>query len=232
MNRGQHVPPGVSRLVRLGAIALAGLALCGGAATPAWADADPAGAEAAHAAGSATPMTPEWAFLAALAVVVGVAGIGCAVAVVGAVVPRLSASMERQAREGGSGSPFLYGSLVLVGLFAALAGAAQLHAHVAGALAVLLGVPACLLMLAGSLGTLPVLGERILGERSAAASPLRRCVTAALALGLGLAPSLALRLYPLAFLLGLAATGWPLGVGLAGALGRLRRPRTGPPAAA
>jgi len=229
VTRLQRSPLRLGRPARLGAVALALLALFGGAASTAWADPSPAGADAAS---PATPMSPEGVLLAAVGVLVGVAGIGCAVAVLGAVVPRLSASMERQTREGGSGSPFLYGSLVLVGLFAALAGAARVHPHVAGALAVLLGVPASLLILAGSLGTYPVLGERLLGERGASASPVRRCVTAALALGLGLAPSLALHLYPLAFLLGLAATGWPLGVGLAAALGRLRRPRASPPAAA
>jgi hypothetical protein len=162
-------------------------------------------------------------FGVALLVVLGVAGLGAAVAVLGAVLPRLQAAMDARAREGGGA---LSGSLLALGILAAAA--ALSHAGPVGRGAgAILALAAAAVALAGALATVPLLGERLLGARGAAASPLLRCVTGALALGLAFLPALALRLWPLAFLLGLVVVGWPLGVALAGVLRRTAR-ATGP----
>ncbi|HVG94732.1 MAG TPA: hypothetical protein VND21_09810 [Planctomycetota bacterium] len=165
-------------------------------------------------------------FGVALLAMLGVAGLGAAVAVLGAVVPRLQATMDLRAREGGG---LLSGSLVAVGALAAAAAVAQAGAVGRGA-AALVVLAAAALALAGALATLPLLGERLLGARGAEASPLRRSVTGALALGLAFLPALALHLWPLAFLLGLVVVGWPLGVCLSGVMRRAGRERGAPAA--
>ena len=181
---------------------------------------------AAPNAGTPNWATPGWVVVIGLGALLAIVGVGCAIAVLGAVLPRVATTMERQAKESGGGA-FLYGSLTLLGIFAALALAARVHAHVAAGLAILLGVPAFLLLLAGSLGTFPMLGERLLGAKGATASPLLRSIVAALALGLGLAPGLARGVEAWVFLLGLVVTGWPLGVGIAATLHRYRGARAG-----
>lgn len=162
-----------------------------------------------------------WAVLAAIGVAIGVVGLGCAYAVLGAVFPGLTQAADRQARSGSSAAQGLFGSLAVAGVLVAMAGVAKLGSPTADAVAALaLGGPALLLAMAGSLGTLPLLGERLLGTRGPAASPLRRAIVGSVALGLAFVPGLAFRFYPLALLLGVPLFGWPLGVAVAAWLAR------------
>lgn len=164
-----------------------------------------------------------WAVLAAVGVAIGVVGLGCAYAVLGAVFPGLTLAVDRQARSGSSAAQGLFGSLAVAGVLVAMAGVATLGSSTAdGIAAVALGGPALLLAIAGSLGTIPLLGERLLGARGAEAAPLRRAIVGSVALGLAFVPGVAFRFYPLALLLGVPLFGWPLGVAVAAWLGRGR----------
>jgi hypothetical protein len=143
------------------------------------------------------------------------AGVGCAVALVGAVVPRLRDGVEASARGASAGRLWLVGCLALGGVLLALGALAKIGvATVSAVAAIALGVPTLALLLVGALGAIPLLGERLLGDAGAAASPLRRSVTASVALGLGLLPAFVPILVPLGFLVGLVALAWPLGVGI------------------
>ncbi len=158
----------------------------------------------------------------AAAGLVALVGVGCFAAVLGALLPRVAAAADRAARAGSATGPLLVGSLVVLGTLAVVAGAAQAGAAAAGVAFVVLGLPATALFLAGLSATLPLLGERLLGAGGAAASPLRRAVVGAGALGLAFLPTVLLQLHPLTFLLLMAALGWPVGVGLFAALARRR----------
>jgi hypothetical protein len=200
--------------------ALAASALAGDSPTP------PSGA-AAPSTDSAFAQHPGAHVAAALgiaaAVFLAVVGIGCAIAVLSTLFPRIAGAMDRQARAGSPTAPLLVGSLIFLGVLAVTAGAQHAGPAVGGLVLLVLGLPAALLSLAGSLGTVPLLGERLLS--SPGASPLRRSIAASLALGLALVPSAVLHLYPLGFLVLMAILGWPLGVGVAGVLARGRAPR-------
>lgn len=164
----------------------------------------------------------------AVLVALGIAGIGCSTAILASLFPRMTAALDRQARSGSAASALVVGSLVLVGVFAAAAGAAHSGSPALGlVVAVVLALPACLLWLAGAMATLPLLGERLLGSRGPTASPLSRAVAGSLALAVALIPGVVFRLVPLGFLMALVVLGWPLGVGLAALLSRAR---SAPPA--
>jgi len=143
------------------------------------------------------------------------AGVGCAVALVGAVVPRLRDGVDAAARGAPAGRLWLVGSLALGGVLLALAALAKTGvAAVSVVAAIALGIPTLVLFLVGALGAIPLLGERLLGGSGPAASPLARSVTASMALTLGLLPAFVPMLVPLGFLVGLVGLGWPLGVGI------------------
>jgi hypothetical protein len=162
---------------------------------------------------------PGAAVLGIVAMVLGgllaAAGVGCAVALVGAVVPRLRDGVEASARAASPGRLWLVGCLGLGGVLLALAALAKTGVPAVSVVAaILLAVPALVLLLVGALGAIPLLGERLLGTAGAAASPLRRCVTASVTVAVGLLPACVPTLAPLGFLVGLVALGWPLGVGI------------------
>lgn len=204
---------------RAAAVALACAVVC--AAPNAFADAPASAASATEAAAGGVHVA--WTVLIALGVALGVVGTGCAYAVLGAVFPSLTQAVDRQARSGSSTAQGLLGSLAVAGVLLALAGVAQTGSPTAGAVAaIVLGGPALLLAIAGSLATVPLLGERLLGARGPDASPLRRAIVGSVALGLAFVPGLAFRLYPLALLLGVPLFGWPLGVAVAAFLARGR----------
>ena len=167
----------------------------------------------------------------AAVIVASVAGFGCVAAILAALFPRVAAATDRQARASAPTSALLVGSLLALGLVALLAGLA--HAGGAGASIgfLLLGVPASLLLLAGSLATLPLLGERLLGARGPAASPLGRSIVGSLALGAALLPGVVFQLHAVGFLVAMAVFGWPLGVGLSALLAWRRGRRAPPPPA-
>lgn len=216
--RGPAPRPGL-RLPRLhGAVALAFALACVGLAPSAFADA-PAAAEEAAMSGAQLAMI----VLVVLGAAIGVVGMGCAYAVLAAVFPSLASATDRQARLGSSAAQGLLGSLAVAGVLVAIAGVAQLGSPMAaGIVGIALGGPALLLSIAGSLGTVPLLGERLLGAAGAAASPLRRAIVGSVALGLAFVPGLAFRFYPLALLLVVPLIGWPLGVAVAAWLARGR----------
>ena len=133
----------------------------------------------------------------------------------------LASATDRQARLGSSAAQGLLGSLAVAGVLARHRG--RRPAGVAdgrGIVGIALGGPALLLAIAGSLGTVPLLGERLLGAAGARASPLRRAIVGSVALGLAFVPGLAFRFYPLALLLVVPLIGWPLGVAVAAWLAR------------
>jgi hypothetical protein len=155
-----------------------------------------------------------------IVVACAVAGIGCMLAVLAVVFPRVAAAVDRQARAGTPTVPLLLGSLVVVGVLAVLSGASHFGGKTGGGLAfLLLGLPALLLLLAGSTATVPLLGERLLGARGPSRSPLIRAILGAVTLGAAILPTLA-GLHFLTVLLGCAVFGWPVGVALASLLGR------------
>ena len=160
--------------------------------------------------------------LAALAV----AGIGCAIAVLGAAFPSLHSAMDRHARAAGTWSPLWIGSAVAFGGTIALAGAAKAGDGTALAAALLIGLPALLLWTAGMIAVLPLLGERLLGGGGVSASPLFRCVVGSVALALAVLPGVLSRVHVLNVVLALVLFGWPLGVGLGALFARLRRAPT------
>lgn len=156
----------------------------------------------------------------ALGGLVAAAGVGCAVALVGAVVPRLKDGVDASARAAPAGRLWLVGCLALGGVLLALGALAKVGvAAVSVVAAIALGVPTLVLLLVGALGAIPLLGERLLGDAGPTASPLRRSVTASVAIGLGLLPAFVPMLVPLGFLVGLVALAWPLGVGIQAASG-------------
>ena len=161
---------------------------------------------------------------AVLAGILALVGLGCFVAVLGAVAPRVAAAAEREARAGSPTGPLLVGSLVVLGALALVAAAAKAGGTAAAVAFVVLGLPVTALLLAGVTATIPLLGERLLGAGGAAASPLRRSIVGALALGFAPVPTVVLQLHPLTFVVLMAALGWPVGVGLATVLARRRAP--------
>ncbi len=107
-------------------------------------------------------------------IIASVAGIGCVAAILGALFPRIAAATDRQARAAAPTTAVLVGSL-LCPWASSPSSPASSHAGggtAAGLAFLLLGVPAVLLLLAGSIATFPLLGERLLGARGPAASPL------------------------------------------------------------
>ncbi len=196
---------------------------CVGFAPSAFADA-PAAAEPAMSGSNVAMIV-----LVVLGAALGVVGTGCAYAVLAAVFPSLAQATDRQARLGSSAAQGLLGCLAVAGVLVAIAGVAQLGSPTADAIVgIALGGPTLLLAIAGSLGTVPLLGERLLGipapgaGRGAEASPLRRAIVGSVALGLAFVPGLAFRFYPLALLLVVPLVGWPLGVAVAAWLARGR----------
>ena len=143
------------------------------------------------------------------------AGVGCAIALVGVVAPRLRDFVDAAARPASAGRVFLVGSLVLGGVLFAVMGASRVDSSVVHTVTViLLGVPTFLLFAVGALGAIPLLGERLLGARGADASPLRRSITATLAIGVAIVPAYAFGATILGLLVGLVGLAWPLGAGI------------------
>lgn len=170
-------------------------------------------------AGAEWSQHPGAAIAGMAAMVVGgllaAAGVGCAVALVGAVVPRLRDGVDAAARGASAGRLWLVGCLALGGVLLALAALAKTGVPAVSTIAAIaLGLPTAVLLLVGALGAIPLLGERLLGAGGATASPLRRSVTASVAIALGLLPAFVPPLVPLGILVGLVALAWPLGVGL------------------
>jgi hypothetical protein len=161
-------------------------------------------------------------------------GLGCAVALLGAVFPAAQAAVERRVRALGAGWPFVVGSLVALGVVLALGAAAGTRSQgLVAAVLLLVVLPALLLTILGLLAGLPLLGERMLGARGRDASPLWRCVVASVALGLGVLPGVVFPpLAPVSALAVLTACGWPLGLGLATLLRRGETPAPQAPPAA
>lgn len=211
------------RRAALVALGLAGLL---GATTLAWAD-GPGAPKAAAVAAAAEPHALAVLGFAAV-IVAAVAGVGAAVAILGALFPRMAAAADRQARAGAPTTPLLVGSLVGLGAVLLQAAAAALGPTASGIVFLGVGVPALVLLLVGTTATVPLLGERLLGARGPERAPLTRAVVGALALGAALLPGGVFQLHPLAFLVGLAVLGWPVGVGLATFLA-WRRARRAPP---
>jgi len=142
-------------------------------------------------------------------------GVGCAVALVGAVVPRLRDGVDACARGASAGRLWLVGCLALGGVLLALAAIAKADVGAVSVVAAIaLGVPAIALLLVGALGAIPLLGERLLGDAGPESSPLRRSVTASITIGAGFLPAFVPTLFPIGLLVGLVALGWPLGVGI------------------
>ena len=224
MNRPRH--PLRRRLVPALVVAagLLGGSAIGGAGDAAWAPGAPA------AAASANP----FAVVGWVAVIIAsVAGIGCVAAILGALFPRIAAATDRQARAAAPTAAVLVGSLLCLGLVAVLAGLSNAGGGTAAGLAfLLLGVPAVLLLLAGSMATIPLLGERLLGARGPDASPLRRSVIGCLALGAALLPGVVFQLHALGFLVAMAVLGWPVGIGVSAVLAARRARKAPPPPAA
>jgi|GEM_PF-3354085 len=214
---------------------VAGLAVAAGllgASAAAWA-ADAASSPSVPAA-AAPPAGPLAVVGWAAVIVASVAGVGCVAAILGALFPRIAAAADRQARATAPTSALLVGSLLCLGLVAVLAGLSNAGGGTAAGLAfLLLGVPAVLLLLAGSTATIPLLGERLLGARGPDASPLRRSIIGSLALGAALLPGVVFQLHALGFLVAMAVLGWPVGVGLSAVLAwrRARKPPPPPTAA-
>ena len=150
-----------------------------------------------------------------LASLLACVGVGCAVALVGVVAPRLRDFVDSAARSASAGRMLLIGSLVLGGVLLALAAISKLDSSVVMTIAgIVLALPTFLLFVLGVLGALPLLGERLLGAGGATASPLRRSVTATLSIGLAIVPSFAFGATILGLLVGLVALAWPLGAGI------------------
>lgn len=171
---------------------------------------------------------PGAAVAAVVAMVAGgflaAAGLGCAIALVGAVVPRLRDAIESAGRDASAGRTWLVGCLALGGALLAITAAAKTGVEAIGvAAAVAIGLPTIALVFLGALGAIPLLGERLLGAGGATASPLRRCVTATVALALAIVPAFVPAFVALAFVVGLVGLGWPLGVGIEAARRALRR---------
>ncbi len=143
------------------------------------------------------------------------AGIGCTIALLGVVIPRARDAVDAAARPASAGRMLVIGSLALGGVLFAFIGAERTGVPaISTTVAIVLGVPSLLLFLTGVLGGIPLLGERLLGPRGAEASPLKRSVTATVALGLAFLPSFALNWVVVGLLVGLVALAWPLGVGI------------------
>ncbi|MFO0932511.1 MAG: hypothetical protein U1E39_07360 [Planctomycetota bacterium] len=211
----------MNRRPRLLVIAAASALLLASTVTAA-ADVPPAGRDA----GGGAAALAGWVVV----IVASVAGFGCVAAILAALFPRVAAATDRQARASAPTTALLVGSLLALGLVALLAGLSHAGGHGAAVAFLLLGVPAMLLLLAGSLATVPLLGERLLGARGPSAAPLTRSVVGSLALGAALLPGLVFQLHAVAFLVAMAVFGWPLGVGLS-ALLAWRRARRAPAAA-
>src|SRR5262249_33454709 len=129
------------------------------------------------------------------------AGLGCAVAVVGAAFPRVADRVDRQARTSGTGTALLVGTLATLGVLAVLAGASRAGQAAAVIAATVLGVALFLAWVAGLVAVVPLVGERVLGARGPSASPLRRAVTGSIVFALASLPAFAL--HPLFVLLAL-----------------------------
>lgn len=143
------------------------------------------------------------------------AGLGCAIALIGAVVPRVRDAVDAAVRPAPAGRLLLVGSLTLGGTLFALMGANRTGVPaVSMTVFLLLGVPSLVLLLVGALGAVPLLGERLLGSKGHDASPIRRSVTATLTMGAALLPSFALNCPAFGVLIGLVALAWPLGAGI------------------
>lgn len=150
-----------------------------------------------------------------LAAVVVAAGVGAAVALFGAMVPRWRDAVDAATRAASAGWILVTGSAGLGGVLFALTAAGRVDAAwVQTTVMIVLGIPTILLALAGSLGAIPLLGERLLGAGGISASPLRRSVTATLAIFGALLPGLALDAGPLSLLVALVGLAWPLGSGI------------------
>jgi hypothetical protein len=158
--------------------------------------------------------------LIALLVVAGVLGLAALVSLLGVVAPSLQRAADRQARAASPGWATVAGALVAFGVLAVLGWAAKSGETPGAVAALVLGLPAALLTAAGALGTLPLLGERVLGARGASASPLLRHLVGAFvvlfAVGAGAAAQM--HVVVLAIVLG-----WPLGTGLGAAISAVRR---------
>ena len=162
-----------------------------------------------------------------VAVLLAVAGIGCALATIGVILPSLRAAMDRHARASSPAWATVVGVLVGLGVAAAAGGAHHVGSHVvAGIVVLLLVVPAALLGLAGSLATVPLLGERLMGSKGLDASPLKRSVVGSVVLGLAILASSVV--HPLGVLMVAGTLGWPLGIGVGALVGRVRRAPTAP----
>jgi hypothetical protein len=166
--------------------------------------------------------------LLVLLAVGAVAGLASLVALVGTVVPAVRGAADRHARLASPGWTTLAGALVAVGVLGLVAWASKVGGAAAPVAAIALGLPSALLFTAGLLGTLPLLGERLLGARGAGASPLLRHVVGAAVVLFALAAGAALQV---PVFVGAIAVGWPLGTGLGATLVRLRRRPTAPPTA-
>ena len=160
------------------------------------------------------------AFGIAILGILAVAGIGCALCVLRAVFGSVATAMDRQARASSPAVSCLVGTLVGFAAAAAAAGAGHVGGPLAGVVAILLVVPAALLVVAGAVATVPLLAERILGPKGAEASALKRSVIGALVLGLALLGCSLLK--PLGILMAVVTIGWPLGVGIAAVFHALR----------
>jgi hypothetical protein len=164
------------------------------------------------------------AYLALLVTVGGVAiaGLASLVCLLGAVAPSVHGASDRQARRQSPGWATVVGALVGFGVLACVSWAAGAGKTPGAVAALALGVPALLLALSGATAVVPLLGERVLGERGPTAAPLRRAFAGAAVVILALAASLAVP--PLFVALAIAVVGWSLGTGLGAALAGLRRP--------
>lgn len=150
------------------------------------------------------------------------AGVGAALAVLRVVLPGVAGAADRSVAATSTRRLLLMGALPVLG--AALLGRAveALGAPALGvAYALLVVLPLGLALVAGAMGAVPWLGERLL-ERGTPRSPLARAAGGAVALGLAATTAW---LPPLFALVALLVLGWLLGIGL-GALGGRRPPAT------
>ena len=139
-------------------------------------------------------------------------GIGCLVALLRVVFPGPARKADAALQRLGTGRLLLTGLLPTVGiaLLGAAAGATHVQALVA-VWAVVLLLPAALLMIVGALAAVPHLGAALLKGREDR-SLLARCVVGTVVLGFALGASAALK--PLGLLVAMIVAGWFLGAGL------------------
>lgn len=193
--------PRTSRSILVLATVLTALVL---AAPVAW-----AAGEAAEAA--AEPGPGKVLAIALLAVLFAV-GTGCLVAVLRVVFPGPAAKADAALERLGTGRLLLTGLLPVVGIGLLGAAAAATHVQALTAVwAIVLFLPAALLMLVGALAAVPHLGGALLRTREER-SLLARSVVGTVALGLALGATAAVP--PLVHFVAMILAGWFLGAGL------------------